>query len=398
MKKEKLVASALAFNTLLTAFTINAKAKTLDVPYIYEEEKYGESQLGRELNYYHIENEKQNLNSKKLLLNFAIHGFEDAFDYDGQLLVKIAENIISYYEENYDKLGSYELYIIKCSNPDGTYEGYTNNGYGRCTSTGVDLNRHFDYYHQKKDSARYYSQEPFSAVESQALRDVTIKIKPDIVIDCHGWLNGYYGSYNLYQKFSQNFYLPYCGGYGSGYYSSWATTIGAEGTLLEFPWPSNDHDKFIETYSNKMIDLINGVASETLNEQQNLEKNECNLIVKNRKYFPYRSSIKIGGTNYYSLTDIARMLEFEMSFEEGKIVLKNNNDYLTFYPCTNVIQVQDNHYNLSVNSFENNGEIFVPLREVLELLGHSVEWNGKTNSIYIDSNIILSRKLVVENS
>ena len=149
MKKEKLVASALAFNTLLTAFTINAKAKTLDVPYIYEEEKYGESQLGRELSYYHIENEKQNLNSKKLLLNFAIHGFEDAFDYDGQLLVKIAENIISYYEENYDKLGSYELYIIKCSNPDGTYEGYTHNGYGRCTSTGVDLNRDFDYYHQK---------------------------------------------------------------------------------------------------------------------------------------------------------------------------------------------------------------------------------------------------------
>ena len=94
MKKEKLVASALAFNTLLTAFTINAKAKTLDVPYIYEEEKYGESQLGRELNYYHIENEKQNLNSKKLLLNFAIHGFEDAFDYDGQLLVKIAENLL----------------------------------------------------------------------------------------------------------------------------------------------------------------------------------------------------------------------------------------------------------------------------------------------------------------
>lgn len=120
--------------------------------------------------------------------------------------------------------------------------------------------------------------------------------------------------------------------------------------------------------------------------------------MKNRKYFPYRSSIKIGGTNYYSLTDIARMLEFEMSFEEGKVVLKNNNEYLTFYPCTNVIQVQDNHYNLSVNSFENNGEIFVPLREVLELLGHSVEWNGKTNSIYIDSNIILSRKLVVENS
>ena len=80
MKKEKLVASALAFNTLLTAFTINAKAKTLDVPYIYEEEKYGESQLGRELNYYHIENEKQNLNSKKLLLNFAIHGFEDFAD------------------------------------------------------------------------------------------------------------------------------------------------------------------------------------------------------------------------------------------------------------------------------------------------------------------------------
>ena len=41
MKKEKLVASALALNTFLTALTIKTNAKTLDVPYIYEEEKYG---------------------------------------------------------------------------------------------------------------------------------------------------------------------------------------------------------------------------------------------------------------------------------------------------------------------------------------------------------------------
>ena len=95
--------------------------------------------------------------------------------------------------------------------------------------------------------------------------------------------------------------------------------------------------------------------------------------------------------NYYLK---CKSIFYEISYLAS---LKNNYDYLTFYPCTNVIQVQDNHYNLSVNSFENNGEIFVPLREVLELLGHSVEWNGKTNSIYIDSNIILSRKLVVEN-
>ena len=398
MKKEKLVASALALNTLLTALTIKTNAKTLDVPYIYEEEKYGESELGRDLNYYHIENEKQNLNSKKILLNFAIHGFEDAFAYDGQLLVKIAENIITYYEENYDKLGSYELYVIKCSNPDGTYEGITNNGYGRCTSTGVDLNRDFDYYHQKRDSARYYTQAPFSAVESQALRDVTIKIKPDIVIDCHGWLNGYYGSYNLYQKFSKNFYLPYSGGYGSGYYSSWVTTLGAEGTLLEFPWPSNDHDKFVETYSNKMIDLINGFTKETLSEQQNLENNECNLIVNNKVYYPYRSSIKVGNSNYYSLTDIARMLEFELFYENGKVILKNNCEYLTFIPGTSIMQTVNNIYDLKGTIFENNGEFFVPLRKVLEILGHSIEWDGENNLIYIDSNIQMTRKLIVENS
>ena len=42
MKKEKLVASALAFNTLLTAFTINVKAKTLDLDEtIYESRKIG---------------------------------------------------------------------------------------------------------------------------------------------------------------------------------------------------------------------------------------------------------------------------------------------------------------------------------------------------------------------
>ncbi len=398
MKKEKLVASALAFNTLLTAFTIKTSAKTLDVPYIYEEEKYGESQLGRDLNYYHIENEKQNLNSKKILLNFAIHGFEDAFAYDGQLLVSIAEKIIAYYEENYDKLGSYELYVIKCSNPDGTYEGYTNNGYGRCTSTGVDLNRDFDYYHQKRDSARYYTQAPFSAVESQALRDVTIKIKPDIVIDCHGWLNGYYGSYNLYQKFSKNFYLAYSGGYGSGYYSSWVTTLGAEGVLLEFPWPSNDHDKFVETYSNKMIDLINGVTSETLAEQQKLENNECNLIVNNRIYRPYRSSIKVDKSNYYSLTDVANILNYEMSYEEGKIILTNGWDTLTFFPNTSVMQSEHEFYDLKEKIFENNGEFFAPLRKILELLGHTVEWDGRTNSIYIDSNVQMTRKLLIENS
>ena len=168
--------------------------------------------------------------------------------------------------------------------------------------------------------------------------------------------------------------------------------------LLEFPWPSNDHDKFIETYSNKMIDLINGVAKETLSEQQNLENNECNLIVNNKVYYPYRSSIKVGNSNYYSLTDIARMLEFELFYENGKVILKDNYEYLTFIPGTSIMQTVNNIYDLKGTIFENNGEFFVPLREVLELLGHSVEWNGKTNSIYIDSNIILSRKLVVENS
>ena len=64
-------------------------------------------------------------------MNFAIHGFEDAFDYDGKVLVDIANRIIEYYKEHYDELGTYELYVVNCTNPDGTYEGKTNNGYGR---------------------------------------------------------------------------------------------------------------------------------------------------------------------------------------------------------------------------------------------------------------------------
>lgn len=104
----------------------------------------------------------------------------------------------------------------------------------------------------------------------------------------------------------------------------------------------------------------------------------------------------MGSSNYYSLTDIARMLNYEIFYEDGKVILKNNYEYLTFIPGTSIMQTVNNIYDLKGAIFENNGEFFAPLRKILELLGHTVEWEGRTNSIYIDSNVQMTRKLVVE--
>lgn len=396
MKQKNIVAGSLALSIFLTSLTMKVKAKTIDVPYIFEEKKYGESELGKDLMYYHIENEKQSENSPKMLLNFAIHGFEDAYDYDGKLLVAIADKIVEYYNENYDKLGTYELYVVKCSNPDGTYDGNTNNGYGRCQSNGIDLNRDFDYNHISYKNSRNYTPYAFSAKESRALRDLTKKISPNIVVDCHGWLNGYYGSYSLYQKFNDTFKMPYSGGYGSGYYSSWATTLGAEGMLLEFPWPSGDTDEFVETYANKLIEVINNLASQTLNEQQKLENSEPSIYLNGEIQKFSRSSIKIKGTNYYPIRDICEKINCTVTYENGIIKISDGLNNIELIVGSDIANVNGLVMKLKSKVFINNGASFASLRDICSFLGYSVNYDKFTNSIYVDANY-LTKNLEINN-
>lgn len=366
MKKEKIIALTLAVSSITGALSFKAKAKTTETPYIYEEYVYGQSELGRDLTCFHIENEKQFTESKKILLNFAIHGFEDAFDYDGKVLVDIANRIIEYYKEHYDELGTYELYVVNCSNPDGTYEGKTNNGYGRCQSNGIDLNRDFDYYHVNYYNDRNYTTSSFSAVESRALRDLTKKIKPTYVVDCHGWLNGYY--------------------------AGWVTKEGAEGMLLEFPWPTGDMNEYAEKYSEKMIEVISSIAQPTLVEQAKLENEEPSIIIDNKEIELKRSSIKLNGVNNYMIKDICEILSLDLEYQNRRITLTDGSNKLELVLDSDIAVINGEPVKLKNEIFVNNNNAFMPIRDLCDLLGYTITWEAETNTIIIDTNN-LSKKM-----
>ena len=149
--------------------------------------KYGRSAMGRPLEAYVIENIKTGRYTKTLFIDFAVHGFEDNYFRDGKVLVKEANKLINYFVFHSDKLQNYRLVIVPCANPDGTIQGKNNyraspTAFGRCTANHIDMNRDF------------YS---FKAVESRALRNCIIQMKPNIYLNMHGWLNETLGTARL---------------------------------------------------------------------------------------------------------------------------------------------------------------------------------------------------------
>lgn len=195
--------------------------------------RYGQSVLERDLVCWSIQ---QGDYSRTILLNFAIHGWEDSYAADGQLLVDLGNALVEHYSQNTDLQGC-RLLIIPCANPDGIAEGTTQDGFGRCNADGIDLNRDFDAEHVVYTNARNYTPAPFSGVESQALRDLVWAAEPDIVIDFHGWLNYTIGSSELAEVFSTYVGVNHKNELTTsahGYFSYWAQLQGAEALLVEF--------------------------------------------------------------------------------------------------------------------------------------------------------------------
>ena len=56
---------------------------------------------------------------KTLFMDFAIHGFEDEYYRDGQVLVNEANVLIDYFVNHIKELKNYTLVIVPCANPDG---------------------------------------------------------------------------------------------------------------------------------------------------------------------------------------------------------------------------------------------------------------------------------------
>jgi hypothetical protein len=233
------IPKAEAATTALTVPTELAKVTTVE---------YGTSGMGRQLNYILIE---PKVVTSKVLAVFCIHGFEDSYSQDGQKLADIGNQMITYFTDNPEKLGTTAMYIVPCANPDGLINGWTNNGPGRCqTSLGVDINRDFNYCWCRRTNSRNKTLAPFSAPESRGLRDLVINIKPDDVVDVHGWLGTTYGDSSLTQYFSKQIGVGRSSGlYGSpGYFSAWAMAYAKRTALVELPRPGTDPHGVINAF------------------------------------------------------------------------------------------------------------------------------------------------------
>ena len=219
---------------------------------IVKEIVYGQSERGRDLICTIIEPSSY---TRTVLVNFAIHGFEDWYDHDAQVLVDTAQMTIDHFRDA--DLGDCRLMVVSCANPDGLIEGYTKNGFGRCNANGVDLNRDFDAAHTVMTNARNYTLYPFSAAESRALRDLVLANHPEVVLDCHGWENCTIGDSELAKVFYEETGLVHHVTFSDnchGYFSYWAHQQGALALLVEFTNPNFDKQPFL----NAMDRLIRG--------------------------------------------------------------------------------------------------------------------------------------------
>lgn len=234
----------------------------------FEQGTYGTSgkkqswQGGYDLTYYKI-----GQGSKHLFTTFSIHGFEDYYWQDGSELTYIANQFKDYLYNNISEnlVNEWTIYIFPNLNPDGQYDGWTNNGPGRTTlysyapnNKGIDMNRGFSIGYTRRYTDREYNgTAPFQALEAAQLRDFILNHlgSSNIVIDTHGWLNETIGDNGIGSYYRNEFGISkHIGTYGNGYLVNWAKSIpNTRSMLLELPGVSG-HDQVVNwDYSGKFI-------------------------------------------------------------------------------------------------------------------------------------------------
>lgn len=211
---------------------------------------YGTSEMGKELICHVVGDETA---KRSLLMIFGVHGFEDDYPHDGQVLRLIAEEVIAHYAAAPEKLADCCLYIVPTANPDGLQDGKTQNGFGRCNANGLDINRDFPVNWKKRtDERNRTGDEPFSTAEARAIRDLVESIKPTWAMDVHGWINASYGDGAMARTFARPFRFTVKQPVSGGMLCSWLSTVTEEAIMLELPFSPNE-GRYVKDNSQRLI-------------------------------------------------------------------------------------------------------------------------------------------------
>ncbi len=205
---------------------------------------------------------------KTILLTFAMHGFEDGWDYDGGSLVQIANEVIAVFTSHPEYLHQTRMIVIPCVNPDGLMRGRDDLLAGRCNGQGIDVNRDFDFKWQYCAETKYHTGDsPFATPEANLLKDLVLAERPDLVIDFHGWLNAIYGDQEIGQYFSDALVVANQGMNNVADAFLPQTFIGWAGqhtraVMVEYPYPLKAANVNQLQYSRKTIAVIKQICQE----------------------------------------------------------------------------------------------------------------------------------------
>ena len=199
---------------------------------------------------------------------------------DGAVLVYTAYRMMDALAENTAllKAGDWTVYVLPCLNPDGLYDGYTNDGPGRCTTFsmneagvqtvgGVDMNRCFPTGWEPMTGKRNWNgSAPLACAEAAALAEFVREVRgagDNICIDVHGWYQQTITSdgadgrlFSAFQEaFPDNTWAD-CRK-GAGYFTAYTAELGYDSCLFEFPGDVYSFEGFLEKgYDGRFIDCV----------------------------------------------------------------------------------------------------------------------------------------------
>ncbi len=185
---------------------------------------------------------------RTVLCVFAMHGFEGAWDRDGQLLVYMANRVIEHFETA-NTMGGTRLMVVAAANPDGVWEGNSAEAFGRGNIRGIDMDADFGEAHVNSRTRGHYSRSAYSAPESAALRDLVLKYKPDVVLDFHGWSDETSGDAWLADVFAQEMSKVHVANFDTktmaGSFTLWTHAQGCDTLKVHLKTTEAESDTFI---------------------------------------------------------------------------------------------------------------------------------------------------------